>query len=262
MQIAGSPGAGLLEETRPKRRVPSLLSQVGTLLLRKELRLKLAKPITSVVEVVLPAALCLLLVLGANVSTVEVVPNKTAVDEGAYLSFVPASVAAWCGSTLREDSPRSAPTASRDSAIKTWLVVGAGVMTPPISMIWPWEKTARRWALQLRASASLKSTHAAVLGWRENVDLEFDGVEPCPICYGVLHPKSKRLPHLECRQCHNKFHASCLAHWFSTSHKHLCVVCQTEFVAVKSTKKDPKRDAPPPPPAAPAAPLYDDNELD
>ena len=118
------------------------------------------------------------------------------------------------------------------------------------------------WALQLRASASLKSTHAAVLGWRENVDLEFDGVEPCPICYGVLHPKSKRLPHLECRQCHNKFHASCLAHWFSTSHKHLCVVCQTEFVAVKSTKKDPKRDAPPPPPAAPAAPLYDDNELD
>ena len=124
------------------------------------------------------------------------------------------------------------------------------------------EKTARRWALQLRASASLKSTHAAVLGWRENVDLEFDGVEPCPICYGVLHPKSKRLPHLECRQCHNKFHASCLAHWFSTSHKHLCVVCQTEFVAVKSTKKDPKRDAPPPPPAAPAAPLYDDNELD
>ena len=95
------------------------------------------------------------------------------------------------------------------------------------------EKTARRWALQLRACAQTSSTLHAVEQWRANLDLEFAGVEPCPICYGVLHPKSKRLPHLECKQCHNKFHASCLSHWFQTSHKHLCVVCQTEFQAAK-----------------------------
>ncbi|KAJ1445621.1 hypothetical protein M885DRAFT_414422, partial [Pelagophyceae sp. CCMP2097] len=88
------------------------------------------------------------------------------------------------------------------------------------------DKTARRWALQLRSAAHHRSALAAMAQWRANVDLEFDGVEPCPICYGILHPKSKRLPHLECHQCHNKFHASCLSEWFQKSHKHLCVVCQ------------------------------------
>jgi len=99
------------------------------------------------------------------------------------------------------------------------------------------EKKARRWALRLRAAAETTTAKRAVLDWRKDVDLEFDGVEPCPVCYGVLHPKSKKLPHLECATCHNKFHASCLAEWFQKSHKHTCVVCQTEFVAVKAPRR-------------------------
>ena len=85
---------------------------------------------------------------------------------------------------------------------------------------------------------------------------------------------------MECATCHNKFHASCLAEWFQKSHKHTCVVCQTEFVAVKAPRRssearrpalsDSEDDAPPapppvaapaPPPAPPAA-LYDEDELD
>ena len=142
------------------------------------------------------------------------------------------------------------------------------------------EKKARRWALRLRAAAETTTAKRAVLDWRKDVDLEFDGVEPCPVCYGVLHPKSKKLPHLECATCHNKFHASCLAEWFQKSHKHTCVVCQTEFVAVKAPRRssearrpalsDSEDDVPPapppvaapaPPPAPPAA-LYDEDELD
>ena len=114
------------------------------------------------------------------------------------------------------------------------------------------DKTARRWALQLRSAAHHRSAVAAVNQWRANVDLEFDGVEPCPICYGILHPKSKRLPHLECAQCHNKFHAACLSEWFAKSHKHLCVVCQTEFNVRLAHKAKPKS----------ATPAQVDDELD
>merc|ERR1712139_483016 len=99
------------------------------------------------------------------------------------------------------------------------------------------EQQARRWALQLRFGAQNGSLLGALQKWRKSVDLEFEGVEPCPICYGVLHPKSKRLPHLECRQCHAKFHSYCLQHWFKTSHKNLCVVCQTEFKLAPKTAK-------------------------
>jgi len=89
---------------------------------------------------------------------------------------------------------------------------------------------------------------------------------------------------LECATCHNKFHASCLAEWFQKSHKHTCVVCQTEFVAVKAPRRssearrpalsDSEDDVPPAPPPsaapapapaaapAPPAPLYDEDELD
>ena len=80
----------------------------------------------------------------------------------------------------------------------------------------------------------------------------------------MLHPKWKRRPDLECAQCHNKFHASCLAHWFQTSHKHLCVVCQTDFVvAKKAPRASPSPSAAAPPAATPPpAPLYDQDELD
>ena len=65
--------------------------------------------------------------------------------------------------------------------------------------------------------------------WKQNVDQELHGVEPCPICYNTLHPKTLSLPTLTCPTCKNKFHNSCLYKWFQTSGKSKCVICQSPF---------------------------------
>ena len=86
----------------------------------------------------------------------------------------------------------------------------------------------KRWSLQItqmlnNQGGTLKD---ALLLWKENVDKEFEGVEPCPICYSVLHVKSHKLPNLECNTCHNQFHADCLYEWFKSSTKSACPICQ------------------------------------
>lgn len=69
----------------------------------------------------------------------------------------------------------------------------------------------------------------AVLMWKNNVEKELEGVEPCPICYSILHPKTLNLPHLCCTTCNNKFHSTCLYQWFKSSGKSKCVICQQPF---------------------------------
>ena len=86
----------------------------------------------------------------------------------------------------------------------------------------------KRWSLQItqmlnNQGGTLKD---ALLLWKENVDKEFEGVEPCPVCYSVLHVKSHKLPNLECKTCHNQFHSDCLHEWFKSSGKSACVICQ------------------------------------
>lgn len=66
----------------------------------------------------------------------------------------------------------------------------------------------------------------AVVLWRENVARELAGVEPCPICYSVVHMASRSLPRLSCHTCHTKFHPACLYKWFSSSHKSTCPMCR------------------------------------
>ena len=70
----------------------------------------------------------------------------------------------------------------------------------------------RKWTLGV--AAILKHQNGAVAQsldrWRRNVDAEFSGVEPCPICYAVVHPVDHQKPRLRCRQCDNAFHAACL----------------------------------------------------
>eukprot|EP00966_Prymnesium_polylepis_P314233 7261617-Prymnesium_polylepis.1 len=58
-----------------ERRPSSTCSQLGTLLRRKELLLKRTRPITTLCELVLPAMLCALLILGVSVSTTETSPD-------------------------------------------------------------------------------------------------------------------------------------------------------------------------------------------
>lgn len=86
----------------------------------------------------------------------------------------------------------------------------------------------KRWSLQItqmlnNQGGTLKD---ALLLWKENVDKEFEGVEPCPVCYSVLHVKSHKLPNLECKTCKNQFHSDCLHEWFKSSGKSACVICQ------------------------------------
>ena len=93
------------------------------------------------------------------------------------------------------------------------------------------EARLRKWMLGI--SAILKHQNGAVaqglLQWQRNIDAEFAGVEPCPICYAVLHPVDHQKPRLQCRQCSNKFHATCLYTWFRSSSKSSCPLCVTPW---------------------------------
>lgn len=93
------------------------------------------------------------------------------------------------------------------------------------------EAQKRKWLLSM--AVLLRSSNGAVTAalevWRSNVEREFEGVEPCPICYMCVHAVNHKLPRLNCRQCRNKFHDACLANWFNTSNKSNCPVCQTAW---------------------------------
>lgn len=67
----------------------------------------------------------------------------------------------------------------------------------------------------------------ALAVWKRSIDLEFDGVEACPVCYYVLHGVTKQLPRKACPTCRNKFHSACLAQWFKSSRDVKCPMCRT-----------------------------------
>eukprot|EP00981_Chlorochromonas_danica_P007037 scaffold1534_cov158-Ochromonas_danica.AAC.9 len=86
----------------------------------------------------------------------------------------------------------------------------------------------RRWVLQMIQVLSLQdqSVVEAALVWKNNIEQELHGVEPCPICYCTLHNKTLKLPSFKCPTCSHKFHPSCLFTWFKSSGKSNCVLCQ------------------------------------
>jgi len=86
----------------------------------------------------------------------------------------------------------------------------------------------KRWSLQITLMLNNQggTIPDALLLWKQNVEKEFEGVEPCPICYSVLHVKTHKLPSLECKTCHNRFHFDCLTEWLRSSGKSQCVLCQ------------------------------------
>lgn len=91
------------------------------------------------------------------------------------------------------------------------------------------------WSLQITMMLNNQggTLQEALMLWKENVDQEFEGVEPCPVCYSVLHVKTHKLPELECATCQNRFHAQCLTQWFRSSGKTQCVLCQQAWVGTK-----------------------------
>mmetsp|Transcript_5259 Transcript_5259/g.10027 ORF Transcript_5259/g.10027 Transcript_5259/m.10027 type:complete len:1897 (-) Transcript_5259:139-5829(-) len=97
------------------------------------------------------------------------------------------------------------------------------------------EKRWRFWSLQIMRMLNSQdgSILDALLLWKQNVDKEFDGVEPCPVCYSVLCVKTHAMPNLECKTCHNRFHSGCLYKWFHSSGKNQCVLCQQPWSGIK-----------------------------
>ena len=50
----------------------------------------------------------------------------------------------------------------------------------------------------------------ALLLFKRNVTLHFEGVESCAICYSTVSTVDRSLPSKSCKTCDNKFHAGCL----------------------------------------------------
>jgi hypothetical protein len=99
------------------------------------------------------------------------------------------------------------------------------------------QKRWKLWSLQITRSINQGGMlFDALTCWKENVDKEFDGVEPCPVCYSVLHIKTHKLPELECTTCSNRFHVQCLTQWFRSSGKTQCVICQHPWVGTRVKK--------------------------
>jgi hypothetical protein len=94
------------------------------------------------------------------------------------------------------------------------------------------------WSLQITMMLNNQggTLQEALMLWKENVDKEFDGVEPCPVCYSVLHIKSHKLPELQCTTCSNCFHSLCLTQWFKSSGKTQCVLCQQPWAGTRVKK--------------------------
>jgi hypothetical protein len=89
----------------------------------------------------------------------------------------------------------------------------------------------RRWVLSITSIFMSQdgSVLDACLLWKENLNKHFSGVEPCPICYSVLHLTNNQLPKMACSNCKNVFHSSCLFAWFAKSHKSQCPLCSAPF---------------------------------
>ncbi|KIY44621.1 hypothetical protein FISHEDRAFT_26224, partial [Fistulina hepatica ATCC 64428] len=91
------------------------------------------------------------------------------------------------------------------------------------------EQRWRAWILatqQIMWSQDGRITDALGL-FKKNVTLHFDGQAECAICYSIISVMDTSLPRKPCRTCKNKFHASCLYRWFSTSHSTSCPMCRT-----------------------------------
>jgi E3 ubiquitin-protein ligase listerin len=66
----------------------------------------------------------------------------------------------------------------------------------------------RKWLLGI--STVLRNENGSIAGalllWRRNVRREFQGLEPCLVCYSIVHPSNSSLPRMNCRTCKQKFH--------------------------------------------------------
>eukprot|EP00927_Polykrikos_kofoidii_P046679 TRINITY_DN40838_c0_g2_i1.p1 TRINITY_DN40838_c0_g2~~TRINITY_DN40838_c0_g2_i1.p1 ORF type:complete len:1983 (-),score=294.05 TRINITY_DN40838_c0_g2_i1:431-5794(-) len=94
------------------------------------------------------------------------------------------------------------------------------------------KKRMRNWMLQARKV--LRDPRPVGVGrvmqmWSRSFALFFEGVEDCPICYNIVQLTAQTIPRKACPTCKHKFHSECLYHWFKTSAKATCPLCNQPF---------------------------------
>uniref|UniRef100_A0A6A7FU61 E3 ubiquitin-protein ligase listerin n=5 Tax=Hirondellea gigas TaxID=1518452 RepID=A0A6A7FU61_9CRUS len=89
--------------------------------------------------------------------------------------------------------------------------------------LWEGWKNGLKTVLSYRNSPLLASLKV----WKQNLDQKYQGVEPCYICYCIMHNNNHTLPSSQCRTCKKKFHSACLYQWFLTSPHSNCPLCRS-----------------------------------
>lgn len=87
----------------------------------------------------------------------------------------------------------------------------------------------RKWILKMTTILFTQagSVWDAILLWKSNLEKHFEGVEPCPICYSIVHTQDHQIPKVDCKVCHNKYHSACLYKWIQTSGNTSCPTCRS-----------------------------------
>ncbi|KAI8637415.1 hypothetical protein BD408DRAFT_424529 [Parasitella parasitica] len=93
------------------------------------------------------------------------------------------------------------------------------------------EKQWRGWMFAVAAVIGYQNGNIvdALTVFKRNVNLHFNGVEDCTICYSIICIQDRSIPTKQCRTCKNKFHSSCLYKWFRSSNSASCPLCRTVF---------------------------------
>ncbi|POY76742.1 hypothetical protein BMF94_0334 [Rhodotorula taiwanensis] len=151
------------------------------------------------------------------------------------------------GQQLRDNDDFTVKVASNGSEVKVVFIVDeeamelgirvpnefplAGVEVRDVRKVGVTDKQWRAWLLAMQQVITSQSAAIAdaILLFKRNVTLHFEGVESCAICYSTVSTVDRSLPTKTCKTCNNKFHAGCLYKWFTTSHGSTCPLCRQIF---------------------------------
>ncbi|BGO97992.1 E3 ubiquitin-protein ligase listerin [Rhodotorula toruloides] len=151
------------------------------------------------------------------------------------------------GQQLRDNDDFSVKVAANASEVKVVFVVDeesmevavkvpsefplAGVEIKDVRKVGVTEKQWRAWLLAMQQVITSQSAAIAdaILLFKRNVQLHFEGVESCAICYSTVSTIDRTLPSKKCRTCSQVFHAGCLFKWFTTSGGSTCPLCRSLF---------------------------------
>jgi len=103
----------------------------------------------------------------------------------------------------------------------------------------------RKWMLRMTTVLFQKEEGSTLWDtlqtWKSNLDRHFEGAEPCPICYSIVHAHDHSLPKITCRTCKSRYHGGCLYKWFSTSGSNSCPTCRSVSSFVNSSSAMPSQ---------------------